>query len=95
MNKPPLSLYEEFNTGSQEGSLTLNRVIETAEKVMGKKANIQMIKAVPKGNAKFSGIYDYSKAKRVLGWEPQYTLEEGMRGMNKHYSDANIDKHRS
>ena len=95
MNKPPLSLYEEFNTGSQEGSLTLNRVIETAEKVMGKKANIQMIKAVPKGNAKFSGIYDYSKAKRVLGWEPQYTLEEGMRGMNKHYSDANIDKHPS
>jgi nucleoside-diphosphate-sugar epimerase len=95
MNVPSLSLYEEFNTGSQEGAVSMNRVIEIAEKVVGKKANIQLIKEVPKGEAKLSGLLDYGKAKRVLGWQPLYNLEQGMTVLKKYYSDANIEKRNS
>jgi nucleoside-diphosphate-sugar epimerase len=73
-----LSLYEEFNTGSDEGAVTLNQVIATAEKVMGKKGNIQEFPVPPKGDAKYIGILDFSKAKNILGWYPQNNLEQGM-----------------
>ena len=92
LNMPPLSLYEEFNTGSKEGAVTLNQVIETAQKVIGKKANIQEIKEVPKGDAKFIGVLDYSKAKSVLGWEPRYDLEQGMIALKKYYEDIKAEK---
>jgi nucleoside-diphosphate-sugar epimerase len=92
LNLPSLSLYEEFNTGSTEGTVTLNQVIETAEKVIGKKANIQEIKEVPKGDARFIGVLDYSKAKSVLGWEPRYNLEQGMTALKKYYEDIKSDE---
>jgi len=94
-NSANLSLYEEFNTGSLEGALSVNEVIETAEKVAGKKANIQLIKEMPKGDAKHSGVYDYSKAKRVLGWEPKYNLEQGLAAMKNYYIDHTINKRSS
>lgn len=87
LNLPPLSLYEEFNTGSTEGTVTLNQVIETAEKVIGKKANIQEIKEVPKGYVELIRVLDYSKAKSVLGWKPRYNLEQGMTVLKKYYED--------
>jgi nucleoside-diphosphate-sugar epimerase len=87
----PLSLFEEFNIGSQDRAVSLFQVIETAEKVMGQKANLQIIDELPKGESKFTGLFDYEKASRVLGWEPQYNLERGMRVLKRYYSEANAN----
>lgn len=84
-----LSLYEEFNTGSDEGAVTLNQVIATAEKVMGKKANIQEFPVPPKGDAKFIGVLDFSKARNILGWSPKYNLEQGMTKLKAYYEGLN------
>jgi UDP-glucuronate 4-epimerase len=69
--------YQIFNIGTGRGT-SLNELIATAEKVIGKTARILHL-PVPPGDAHFVGIADNSKAKSVLGWTPKTSLEEGMR----------------
>jgi UDP-glucuronate 4-epimerase len=69
--------YEIFNIGTGRGT-SLNELISTAEKVIGKSAKILQL-PVPPGDAHFVGVADNSKAASVLGWTPSTSLEEGMR----------------
>ena len=66
---------EIFNLGSGDG-YTVLEVINTFEKVSGKKLNYQLSKRRP---GDIIAIFaDNKKAKSILKWQPQYSLEEMM-----------------
>jgi len=72
-NKTP---YEIINLGG--GSpVTLNQMIETIEKVLGKKAEINRLPMQP-GDVNKT-ISDITKAKQLLGYNPKTTFEDGIR----------------
>jgi len=67
--------YDVFNLGGHE-VISINGVIEMLEERLGKKAIRHYIPSHPADV--FSNAADVSKARRVLGWEPQVGLEEGV-----------------
>jgi len=76
--QPQFSPYfDEFNTNSSDGSVSLNTLIETAEKVVGKKAIIENV-PVPPGDANYVGHSDSRKFLEKLDWKPKVSLFEGM-----------------
>jgi len=69
--------YEVFNLGGGRNPLTMLQVIQLIEKALGKKARI---KAKPANPADVEATWaDISKAKRILGWSPAISPEEGFR----------------
>lgn len=68
--------YEIINLGGGN-PITLNHMIETIEKVLGKKAKINRLPMQP-GDVNKT-VSDISKAKRLLGYNPQITFEDGIR----------------
>jgi len=69
--------YEVFNLGGGRNPLTMLQVIELMEKALGKKARINHKPANP---ADVDATWaDISKGKRILGWAPAVTPEEGIR----------------
>jgi nucleoside-diphosphate-sugar epimerase len=69
--------YEVFNLGGGRNPLTMLQVIELIEKALGKKARINHKPANP---ADVDATWaDISKAKRILGWAPAVSPEEGFR----------------
>lgn len=68
--------YEIINLGG--GSpVTLNEMIATIEKVLGKKAKIERLPMQP-GDVDRT-VADITKARRLLNYNPQTTFEEGIR----------------
>lgn len=68
--------YEIINLGG--GSpVTLTQMIETIEKVLGKKAQINRLPMQPGDVDKT--VSDISKAQKLIGYYPQTTFEEGIR----------------
>lgn len=68
--------YEIINLGGHE-TITINQMIAMLEELTGKKAHIQNH---PAHRADIlANSADISKAKRLLGWEPQMDLVEGMK----------------
>jgi len=67
--------YDVFNLGGHE-VISINGVIEMLEERLGKKAIRHYIPSHPADV--HSNAADVSKARRVLGWEPQVGLEEGV-----------------
>lgn len=68
--------YEIINLGG--GSpVTLNEMITTIEKVMGKKAKIERLPMQP-GDVDRT-VADITKARRMLNYNPQTSFEEGIR----------------
>ena len=68
--------YEIINLGG--GSpVTLNEMIATIEKVLGKRAKIERLPMQP-GDVDRT-VADITKAKRLLNYNPQTTFEEGIR----------------
>lgn len=70
------SVYEIINLGSDR-PVPLRRVIEHLEELLGKKAQIMYESRHPADV--LATWADISKARRLLGWEPQILLEEGLR----------------
>jgi nucleoside-diphosphate-sugar epimerase len=69
--------YEIFNLGGGRDPLTMLQVIQLIEKTLGKKARINHKPANP---ADVDATWaDISKAKRILGWAPAISPEEGFR----------------
>lgn len=60
---------EVINLGTNTGT-TVKEVIQAAEKVIGKKLNVKYVERRPGDPAELVASYD--KAKKVLGWEPDY-----------------------
>lgn len=70
------SKYEIINLGGG-APVTLNGMIETIERVLGKKAKIDRLPMQPGDVDKT--VSDITKAKKLLGYCPQTTFEEGIR----------------
>jgi nucleoside-diphosphate-sugar epimerase len=75
--------YEIFNLGGHE-VITINRLIRLLEETIGKKAEVQYGPLNPADM--FTNWADVSKAGRMLGWEPQVSLQEGARRLVDWYN---------
>ena len=69
--------YEIINLGGGKNPISLKRVIETIEAHLGKKAVIDY-RPFHKADLKETWA-DITKAKNLLGWEPNVSFEEGIK----------------
>lgn len=67
--------YEIINLGGHE-PITMNEMIERLEELTGRKADV-VHRPFHKADM-LANLADVSKARRLLGWEPQVNLLEGM-----------------
>lgn len=68
--------YEIINLGGGKQPVTINAMIGTIEKLLGKKAQINYL---PENESDMRETWaDISKAARLLGWAPQVGLDEGL-----------------
>jgi UDP-glucuronate 4-epimerase len=67
--------YEVINLGGHE-SIKINELIRILEGMIGKKANVEYRPFHPADM--LANWADVQKAKRLLGWEPKVTLQEGI-----------------
>ena len=78
--------YEIFNLGNSL-TVSLNEVLEIIERVAGKKLVIEQFPSQP-GDVDLTNA-DVSKAKKLLGYAPSTSFEQGMREFNEWFS-ANV-----
>jgi nucleoside-diphosphate-sugar epimerase len=77
--------YEIINLGGGRNPVCLNTIISKLEELLGKKAKINH---EPFHVADLMDTWaDISKAKNLLGWEPQVSLDEGLEKSVKWYVD--------
>lgn len=69
--------YEIVNLGGGKNPISLNRVIQTIENHLGKKAIIEY-RPFHKADLKETWA-DISKAERLFGWKPKVSFEEGIK----------------
>ncbi|HKY73787.1 MAG TPA: NAD-dependent epimerase/dehydratase family protein [Patescibacteria group bacterium] len=67
--------YHYMNLSGKNATSVLD-IVQTLEHIMRKKANLKHFSARPGDPVEL--FADASKAKEVLGWEPQMSLEEGL-----------------
>lgn len=79
--------FEIINLGNSR-TITLNHVIETLEKNIGKKAIINQLPEQP-GDVERTWS-DISKAKRLLNWEPKTSYEEGVKKLINWYKQTYV-----
>ena len=77
--------YEIINLGGGRNPVSLNEIIERLENLMGKKAHIDQ-KPFHIADIKETWA-DIDKAKNLLGWEPQVSLDEGLEKSVRWYVD--------
>ncbi len=68
--------YEIMNLGGHE-SISINELIHKLEKIIGKPAVIEHLPVVKADM--LANLADISKARRLLNWEPEVSLDEGLR----------------
>jgi len=72
----PLKEPINFGTGREIKIIDLaNKIIE----LCGKKGELEPVHVVPRPGEVRRLVADFSRARRILGWEPKYTLEDGLR----------------
>ena len=71
---------DEINLGTGR-SFSVMEVVEVVSKVLGKNLKVEVEEKLkrPKKAEVFNLIADNSKAKRILGWEPKWSFEDGVR----------------
>jgi len=67
-----------FNAGTGIQS-TVQDVVDTVGKLLGKELTVEWGKHAPRPWEPTNWIADISRGKKVLGWSPEYTLEDGLR----------------
>lgn len=77
--------YEIINLGGGQKPISMNTIIQKIEENLGKKAMINQ-KDFHKADLKETWA-DISKAKRLLDWEPQVILDEGLARTIQWYRD--------
>ncbi len=75
--------YEIINLGGHE-VITINRLIQLIEEIIGKKAQVEYGPANPADM--FQNWADVSKAGKLLGWQPQVGLREGITRLVEWYN---------
>ena len=77
--------YEIINLGGGRNPVSLNTILSRLEELLGKKAKIDL---KPFHAADLMETWaDISKAKNLLGWEPQVSLEDGLKKSVQWYLD--------
>ena len=79
--------YEVFNLGGHE-VISINDLVTMLEEMIGKSALRQYIPAHPADV--YSNVADVSKARQMLGWQPQIGLEEGVRRLVDWYQSNRL-----
>jgi len=74
--------YELINLGGHE-VITINELVHIIEKKLGVKANLQYIEQ-HKADV-MQNCADVEKAKRILGWEPKVSLDQGISNLVNWY----------
>ena len=74
--------YEVFNLG-ESSTVTLKELVETLERVIGKKAVIQPMDMQP-GDVEIT-FADVSKARKLLGYSPSTSITKGLTLFNEWY----------
>ena len=74
--------YEIINLGGHE-SIKINELIQILEGMLGKKATVENLPFHPADM--LANWADVDKAKRLLGWEPQVTLKDGISNLVEWY----------
>lgn len=64
-----------FNLGTEQGD-SVKQVFDTAEKVLNRKINVEIVERRPGDPAKLYA--NANKAKTILKWHPEHTLEESI-----------------
>ncbi|MCX6057553.1 MAG: GDP-mannose 4,6-dehydratase [Chloroflexi bacterium] len=70
--------YEIINLGGHE-AISINGLVELVEELTGKKANVQY--GPPNLADMFMNQANVTKAREMLGWDPQVNLREGIRNL--------------
>lgn len=73
-----------FNICSQKGT-NAEEIVRLLEELTGKKINIQINQNLLRSDEMNIEYGSYSKAERILGWKPKYTLKEGLKKTIPHY----------
>ena len=73
--------YEIINLGGGNNPYTLHQMIELMERASGKKAKLHLQEKI-KADMDITWA-DISKAKKLLGWEPKVSFEEGIKKLMK------------
>ncbi len=76
--------YEIINLGGHE-SITLNELIALLEDIIGRKAQTVNQQPFPRADM-WASWANVEKAGKLLGWEPQVPLKEGLRRMVEWYN---------
>ena len=87
-NKP---LREPINFGTGKEI----RIIDLANKIIalcGRKGKIKPVHIAPRPGEVKRLVADYSKAKELLGWKPEYSLEEGLREFIDWYKNYKFEE---
>ena len=75
--------YEIINLGGGQNPISINTMIRDLEKLLDKKAKVDK---KPSHKADMQTTWaDISKAKRLLGWEPVISFEEGLKDCVNYY----------
>jgi len=87
--KKPIREPINFGTGREI------RIIDLANKIIGlcsKKGRIKPVHVAPRPGEVGRLVADYSKAKKLLGWEPEYTFEKGLIEFIKWYKSYKFEE---
>jgi len=80
--------YEIINLGGGKNPISINQIIEILERLIGKKAKREYLN-FHKADVKVTWA-DISKAKKLLNWEPEISIEEGLK-RTVNWSKENIE----
>ncbi|MGA3193095.1 MAG: SDR family oxidoreductase [Candidatus Bathyarchaeia archaeon] len=78
---------EAFNIATGKGA-SINKVAETLKQIMNKK-ELKDIHTEPRPTDIKHGYADISKAREILGYEPQFSIEEGLADLVHWYTKKN------
>jgi UDP-glucose 4-epimerase len=87
--KKPIREPINFGTGREI------RIIDLANNIIGlcsKKGRIKPVHVAPRPGEVGRLVADYSKAKKLLGWEPEYTFEKGLIEFIKWYKSYKFEE---
>lgn len=77
--------FEIINLGGGNNPISINKMIQTYEQLLGKKA---IVKNLPMNKADMLITWaNIEKAKSLLGWEPKYSLDEGLKICVDHFNE--------
>ena len=85
----PITEPINFGTGKEVSIVDLaNKIID----LCGKKGNIKPVHVEPRIGEVKRLIADVTKAKNLLGWEPKYNLEEGLKAFVQWYKNYGLEE---